>query len=242
MKTKHLHTFFLLILMVCAFHISFGLTPLQFPEKTRVFDNDFKEHYSNDKFNYEGKGIVSNTPSGSGIYEAYKKAEDLRKEQNDSFLFSFNLAPLNGLFYIAIASAVIFLVYILLNEGGTGLFTSNKNKPINTLDDFTAETIENADIHTLIQNAENENDFRLAIRYYYLLVLKSLSLKNHIKFEDDKTNNEYLNEVSDKPFSKDFAYTCYLYNYIWYGEFPLNSDKYEKAKINFSNFLKQVNS
>jgi len=136
---------------------------------------------------------------------------------------------------------VVYLVYILLNEGGTGLFTVNRNKNINSYDEITADNIENADIHTLIKNAENNQDYRLAIRYYYLLVLKTLSLKNHIKFEDDKTNNEYLNEVSDKPFSKDFAYTSYLYNYIWYGEFPLDTVKYNKAKNDFSGFLKQVN-
>ena len=226
--------------MIYGFQISFGLNPLQTPESIRTFDADFKERYDSNKFNYEGIEIVTETPSGSGKYEDYKKAEDLRKERNNSDSLSINLGPLSWLFYIAIAFAVLYLVYILLNEGGTGLFTSNRNKAINTYEEITAENIENADIHTFIKNAENDNDYRLAIRYYYLLVLKTLSLKDHIKFEDDKTNNEYLIEVSDKPFSKDFAYTSYLYNYIWYGEFPLNTAKYNKAKSNFSNFLNQV--
>ena len=228
--------------MACSFQVSFGLTALQTPENIRTFDDDFKDRYNSNKYNYEGIEIVTETPTGSGKYEDYKKEEIKRKEQNDSDYLSINLGPFAWIFYIAIALAVGYLVYILFNEGGTGLFTSNRNKAINTYDDITAENIENADIHTLIKNAENDNDYRLAIRYYYLLVLKTLSLKNHIIFEDDKTNNEYLDEVSDKPFSKDFAYTSYLYNYIWYGEFPLNTDKYNKAKSNFLSFLKQVKS
>lgn len=227
-------------MIVCCFQQSFGLNPLQTPEKIRTFDDDFKDRYDSNKYNYEGTEIVTETPSGSGNYEDYKNEEAKRKERNNQENWSINLGPFSWLFYIAIIAAVVFLVYILVNEGGTGLFTSNRNKAINTYEDITAENIENADINTLIKNAENDNDYRLAIRYYYLLVLKTLSLKNHIKFEDDKTNNEYLNEVSDKPFSKDFAYTSYLYNYIWYGEFPLNIDKYNKAKSNFLNFLKQV--
>ncbi|WP_139205237.1 hypothetical protein [Algibacter pectinivorans] len=215
--------------------------PIQTPQQIRTFDEDFKSRYTRSKYNYEGDEIVSKTPTGSGKYEDYKNGEVKREEQNNTNTFSLNLGPLSWLFYLAIALAVIFLVYILLNEGGTGLFTSNRNKAINTYSEITAENIENADINTLIKHAENEKDYRLAIRYYYLLVLKTLSLKNHIKFEDDKTNNEYLNEVSNQPFSKDFEYTSYLYNYIWYGEFPLNLDKYNKAKGNFSNFLKQVN-
>ena len=220
--------------------MSFGLNPFQTPENTRAFDADFKDRYNNAKFNYEGTEIVTETPTGSGKYEDYKKAEDLRKERNNSDSFIMNLGPLKWFFYIAIALAVVYLVYILLNEGGTGLFTSNRNKAINTYEEITAENIENADINSLIKNAENDNDYRLAIRYYYLLVLKTLSLKDYIKFEDDKTNNEYLNVVSNKPFSKDFAYTSYLYNYIWYGEFPINTDKYNKAKSNVKALLKQV--
>ena len=138
--------------------------------------------------------------------------------------------------------AVIFLVYTLLNEGGSGLFSTKQNKKLTSYETITAENIENTDINALIKNAENNNDYRLAIRYYYLLVLKNLSLKNHIKFEDDKTNNDYLNEISNKPFSDKFVYTSYLYTYIWYGEFPLNTEQYAKAKSNFTALLNLVAS
>ena len=241
MKTKQLHIFFFLCFTTCVFQASFGYTPPQTPSKTRTFDDDFKKRYSNNKYNYEGTDIITKTEPGSGNYEDYKKGDVKHNESENSDSISINIGPIAWIFYIAIALAVGFLVFTLINEGGTSLFTSNRNKSINKYEEITAENIENADILTLIKNAENANDFRLAIRYYYLLVLKTLSLKNHIKFEDDKTNNEYLNEVSNLSFSKDFAYTSYLYNYIWYGEFPLNIDKYNKAKRNFSSLLKQVN-
>ncbi|ULC59107.1 hypothetical protein MBM09_14485 [Flaviramulus sp. BrNp1-15] len=218
----------------------FGINTSQYPQQIRQFDDDFKERYSGNKFNYEGEEIVTKTPSGSGNYENYKKAEDHRKERNNSDSFSINLGPFSWLFYLAIALAVIYLVYILLNEGGTGLFSSNGHNKLNTYEEITAENIENTDINSLIINAEKSNDFRLAIRYYYLLVLKNLSLKNYIKFEDDKTNSEYLNEIDSKPFSDKFAYTSYLYNYIWYGEFPLDVEEYNKAKGNFLTLLNEV--
>jgi hypothetical protein len=227
-------------LILGALQVLFGANPRQTPEIIRAFDKDFKDRYDSDKYNYEGTEIITKTPSGSGNYEDYKNEEPKQKEKNNPESFNIDLSPLSWFFYLAIALAVVFLAYILLNEGGTSLFTLNRNKSLNTYKEITAENIEHADINTLIKHAENDHNYRLAIRYYYLLVLKTLSLKNHIKFEDDKTNNEYLNEISTKPFSKDFAYTAYLYTYIWYGEFPLNNDKYNKAKRNFSNLLKQV--
>lgn len=218
----------------------FSISAVQEPEQIRKFDDDFKSRYSSRKYNYEGKKVVNQSQSGSGKYEDYKNGDPSIKEKNDSDSFSINFGPFAWLFYLALAIAVIYLVYILLNEGGTGLFSSKQNRKLNDYDDITAENIENADINTLIKNAEKDNNFRLAIRYYYLLVLKHLSLKNHIIFEDDKTNAEYLNEINSKPFSKKFAYTSYLYNYIWYGEFPLNKEEYNKARHHFTTLLNQV--
>ena len=229
MKIIRLHIIFLLLIFTNPQNV-FGISSFQEPEQIRKFDNDFKTRYSSRKYNYEGKEVVNQT----------KNEDPSIKERNNSGSFSINLGAFAWLFYLALAIAVIYLVYILLNEGGSGLFSSKQNRKLNGYEDITAENIENADINTLIQNAENDNNFRLAIRYYYLLVLKHLSLKNFIKFEDDKTNSEYLNEINDKAFSKKFAYTSYLYNYIWYGEFPLNTDEYNKAKSNFVTLLNLV--
>lgn len=218
----------------------FSISAVQEPEQIRKFDDDFKSCYSSRKYNYEGKEVVNQSQSGSGKYEDYKNGNPSIKEKNNSDSLSINFGPFAWLFYLALAIAVIYLVYILLNEGGTGLFSSKQNRKLKNYDDITAENIENADINTLIKNAEKDNNFRLAIRYYYLLVLKHLSLKNHINFEDDKTNAEYLNEINNKPFSKKFAYTSYLYNYIWYGEFPLNNEEYNKARHHFTTLLNHV--
>ncbi|MFI1745694.1 hypothetical protein [Thalassobellus sediminis] len=240
MKLKQLHIILFLFLVIVNYQTVSCSTSFQEPKQIRHFDEDFKDHYSSNKYNYEGKKVVNETPSGSGKYEDYKNKKPRIKDDNDSDSFSINLGPLSWLFYAALAIAVVYLVYFLFNEGGSGLFSSKQHQKINNYEDITAENIENADINSLIKNAENSDDYRLAIRYYYLLVLKNLSLKNYIKFEDDKTNAEYLNEISNKPFSDKFSYTSYLYNYIWYGEFPLDIDQYNNAKSNFATLLKQI--
>lgn len=242
MKTNPLnisYSFLLALLLSC--QLFFGANTLQHPEKTREFDSNFKERYSGNTYNYEGQDITGHTPSGSGEYEDYKKNEKLKKYENNPNYYSLDLGPLSWLFYLAIIAAVTFLVYILISEGRTKLFSSKRNKTFDSYNDITAENIAETDLDNLILNAEKSGDFRLAIRYYYLLALKHLSLKNYIEIEDDKTNSEYLNEISNKPFCKDFEYILYLYNYIWYGEFPLNDQQYQKAKNNFTALLKQVN-
>ncbi|NJX16449.1 hypothetical protein [Tamlana crocina] len=241
MKNPKIHIIPFVLLMCFLFQSSLALSFSEVPQNIRQFDDDFKERYSGNKYNYEGHDIVGETPMGSGNYEDYKKNDKIKsKEDNNEGFLSMDLRPISWLFYIAIIGAVIFLAYILINEGSSGLFSRNHHRNIGKHEDITAENIEQSDIDTFILNAEKSGDYRLAIRYYYLLVLKHLSLKNYIKVEEDKTNSEYLNEIIDKPFNKNFEYTAYLYNYIWYGEFAINQQQYQTAKTHFSTLLKQV--
>lgn len=207
------------------------------------FDPDFKKRYDGKKYDYEGKDVVGRSQGGSGQYEEFKKQKDpeIKEENNTNRVESdFNFPLINWIFILALVLAVVYLAHVLLNEGGQGLFSKNREKRVTIPEEITAVNIEQTDVDTLIQSAENAQDYRLAIRYYYLLVLKNLSLKDFIKLEDDKTNQEYFNEISHHDFSDNFAYTSYLYNYVWYGEFEIRSPEYTKAKSSFDQLLKRI--
>ncbi|MFC4720992.1 hypothetical protein ACFO5O_01560 [Geojedonia litorea] len=213
----------------------------QQPPSERQFEADFKERYTGRKYNYEGKEVVNNELNPvNGEASKYQNVDPNLKEDNNYNESSFDLSLLNYLFILALVLAVIYLVYILFNDGTSGLFSSRRSQKLASFGDISVDSIEHIDVQALINEAESKNDYRLAIRYYYLLVLKTLSLKNYIKLEDDKTNAEYLNEIAQTHFSQGFAYTSYLYNYIWYGEFPLNNQQYAIAKQRFTNLLKDV--
>ncbi len=211
----------------------------------REFDEDFKERYSDNRYNYEGEEVVKNSRSGNGNYSDFRTEDnpDLEEQNNETQLesdSSIQIPFLNWILIFALVGAVLYLGYILLNEGGHGIFSSNRNRSIQDEEELTVENIGQIDIRSLIQKAEQAGNYRLAIRYYYILVLKTLSLNNFIKLEDDKTNEEYYTEIKSQPFSQGFSYTSYLYNYIWYGEFPINQLQYNKAKTNFDNLIKKV--
>lgn len=209
----------------------------------RQFEDNFKERYASDKFNYKGEKVISEPQSSSqsGNYSDYEDSELNTDEDNNEVKTFFTSGPLSFVLYGLLILAVLFIVYSLITKDGSGIFSSRQNKKLNTHEDITSKNIEDTDINTLILKAERDNDYRLAIRYYYLLVLKTLTLKKIITFEDDKTNAEYLNELNTKPFSDNFAYVSYLYNYIWYGKFAVNVEQYNNAKHNFVTLLNKVN-
>src|SRR5690606_30885590 len=113
------------LLLVCfLFQSSLALSFSEAPQHIRQFDDDFKERYSGNKYNYEGHDIVGETPTGSGHYEDYKKNDKIQnQEDNNEGFLSMDLGPISWLFYIAIIGALIFLAYILINEGSSGLFS-----------------------------------------------------------------------------------------------------------------------
>lgn len=215
---------------------------VQQPQNEREFKEGFKDNYSGRKYNYEGKPAVRSNSSKHGDASKYSQNRPYGNEDNDADNFSFDFSVFNWFFLFILIIALPYLAYTLLNDGSSHLFSFRKNEKLQAYGEITAENIAQADIKALITNAEKTNDYRLAIRYYYLLVLKQLNLKNFIKYEDDKTNADYMNAIASQNFSKGFAYTSYIYDYTWYGEFSLNKEQYQLAKDSFVQLIKEINS
>ncbi|MHA7057747.1 DUF4129 domain-containing protein [Aquimarina sp. M1] len=104
------------------------------------------------------------------------------------------------------------------------------------------DIIQNQDIHQLIELATKENNYRLAIRYYYLSVLKSLSDNELILWESQKTNTDYLKELTDDSLKKKFQNITRLYDFIWYGSFEINQASFRQAEQKFTSITNTIRS
>lgn len=212
------------------------------PQKLRQFDPDFQDHYSGKKYNYEGREVLRSSTSKFDDRSKYSENTPNEKQDNNNDMFSFNFNIVNGIFILILILAVSYLAYILFKDGRSQLFSHKTNQKLNAVGDITVEALQYTDIKALIARAENERNYRLAIRYYYLLVLKQLTMHNFITYTEDKTNADYLDVLASQQFSQKFAYTSYIYNYAWYGKFSLDFTQYQVAKDQFVQLLKEVNS
>lgn len=102
------------------------------------------------------------------------------------------------------------------------------------------DLVKNADLDLYIQQAVAQGDYRLAIRYQYLKALQRLSEARHIKWEQQKTNDDYLNEIQSPGIRGVFAGITRLYDYFWYGYFPIDGQKYSHAIIRFDELDKTL--
>jgi hypothetical protein len=141
---------------------------------------------------------------------------------------------------VTIILLVIFFIFkAVINSEGKWVFGKGSDKNIIPVTDIEAN-IHVTDFKALIASAEAEHNYRLAIRYYYLWLLKDLTKAEIIEYDVEKTNSDYQNEIASSSIKDNFSYTSYLYNYIWYGEFDVNQNEFTKAKDAFIQFLKSI--
>ncbi len=102
------------------------------------------------------------------------------------------------------------------------------------------ELLQNHDLNELIQKAIEAHDYRLAVRYYYLLVLQKLTDKALITWQQEKTNDDFIREVAHHNIASDFIESTRLYDFVWYGNFEINEAEFLKAETLFHKLTKKI--
>lgn len=131
--------------------------------------------------------------------------------------------------YLIISGIVIFLVWLFykLNPGATFFSSSKKSEVFFSEEE---EIIKSKNINELIEGALADKNYRLAVRYYYLLILRKLSENEIISYEFDKTNSDYIAEISTSNIKEQFRKATNLYDYVWYGNFDVTETDFQKAQ------------
>lgn len=187
----------------------------------RAFNDDLSTKYADKEFQYT--------------------EEEEEKETKPSATAS---AFVNGIIYFIsnifpflLGGIIIFIILktFLGTETSFWNFKKTNTKVAEKLI-YEDEDIHETDIDGLLQKAIINKEYRLAIRYYYLSVLKELSNQKRIDYHKDKTNSEYLFEIENEVVRNDFSYLSYVYSYVWYGEFPVDETNFKLAENKFTSF------
>lgn len=101
----------------------------------------------------------------------------------------------------------------------------------------TAESLYQADFLSRIRTAEAGRHFRLALRYHYLRLLQEFSRQSLIRYEKDKTNKQYAEEIKNHKWGPDFLLATRYYNFVWYGERTLDEENYRPLAAHFKKML-----
>lgn len=147
---------------------------------------------------------------------------------------------LKALPYLIIGAIIGFAIwlFIKLNPAAAVL---NDQKSAGVYLSEEEKILESKDIPTLIKMAVAQKNYRSAVRFYYLLILKNLRESKLIDYEAQKTNEEYLSEIEPISLKKQFAKVTHLYDFIWYGDFPVVEPDFKKAETEFMRMTNLLN-
>lgn len=144
---------------------------------------------------------------------------------------------------IAYAIIIILIVFILyyISKNISVSYKLSKRKAAAVADlSGDVENIEELDIQALLQKAITERNFRLAVRLYYLDLLKRLNEASFIHWKKDKTNREYLSELSSYAHYEDVRKLTLAYERIWYGEYILSEISFGKLAEGFESMHQRL--
>lgn len=102
------------------------------------------------------------------------------------------------------------------------------------------QNIHESDLDRFIREALQEKQYALAIRLYYLAILKELSLAKVIRWKRDKTNRQYLQEIKSTALSDSFAEATQIFEWAWYGSHQLTAKDYARLAPKFKAIVEQV--
>lgn len=140
--------------------------------------------------------------------------------------------------------AIVFILFILYRLFlAEGFFTRNSKalkRKKTQMDD--EEIAGEYDLTGKISEAAQSGHYRLAIRYHYLQTLKNLAELKLIELAADKTNFQYVREITQRKFQNDFSALTLHYEYVWYGEMNIDETIYKILAPRFSGFSQKIRS
>lgn len=137
---------------------------------------------------------------------------------------------------ILITGFVLYLVIRYLVQKNGNLLFGRKNKNFDIGSGDLHENIHEINFDERIADFELQKDYRSAIRYRFLSVLKKLNDQKILEWNPEKTNKDYISELKNPLMKERFRELVYIFDYVWYGGFFIDESAFQIFKKKFIDF------
>ncbi len=138
--------------------------------------------------------------------------------------------------YVFLAAIAGAAIYLLMKAEVLGFLFSKKAQSAGLDYENLAENIHEIDFAKAVDEAVSQRNFRLAVRLLYLQTLKQLSDANRIDYKPDKTNRQYVYELTTSSLQSDFEKLTRQFEFVWYGDFPIDEAQFAALQTTFNQF------
>lgn len=145
-----------------------------------------------------------------------------------------------SLLYIILFILALWGAYILIKRMHFDKKIQVKNG-IDVENEWNPEVITKSELEQKLELAIANEDYRQCVRVYFTFILKELIKRSWIKWERDKTNHDYINEMVNQSSFKDFAECVRIYDLVWYGDYQIDRKIYQEVQPKLEAYYNRVN-
>lgn len=168
-----------------------------------------------------------------GKKEIEPTKEKKKKRNRRSSGLSFQTSGIfNILAYIGIGVLALVILYIIFS----GITSDKKIKGDTPIIVDEIEHIDDVETKSALQIALENGNYRLAVRLQFIASLQMLNTGALILWQKEKTNRDYLRELSGNKLFGPFGKIAHIYEYVWYGNHEVDHDSYFAISPSFDQF------
>lgn len=205
----------------------------------RENDYDYKEQNQEYKQGEGSTGFERKDHNEDKIeYYSKKREQESSRTSNNNNYSGEGIGTFGSIvLYTLLAIFLGFIIYFLF----INTTLSDEGKKVNELEIEKAPVeITKSELELMLEKALQNEDYRLAVRIYFIFVLKDLSEKKWIKWKKEKTNLSYLLEMRGKKQYELFDESVSVFELVWYGDYKINQQDYSSIESKFKVLLKEL--
>lgn len=190
-----------------------------------------------DERKLNGQSIEALKKDNDWWYNKEEQKKETSKSSGKGFWRFINWRVMTVVFWVIIISAFILIIVLYLRTFTGG---SRKIRGSSAIAAEVQEDIFATNFDEQINRALAEHNYRLATRLLFLRVLRTMAEKGVINYGQDKTNMDYLFELGNTKYARDFMRASRNYEYVWYGNFVPAQSQFVQIKQQLDDLNQQI--
>jgi hypothetical protein len=178
-----------------------------------------------DKFLKDPAFAYANNP------QYWKKDSPVHSGNTRSF---FSEKPVQWTIFLLFVGILLFGIYQLAREVNFRWLTRKEKQNASEGGEFKTEEL--IDFDAVILKYQLEGNYRLAVRFMYLRLIRTIREKGKIPIRDSSTNAEISSAFGSRRGANEFRYLATAYEYIFYGGFFPQQEVFDGLKSKFEDF------
>ena len=224
------HKYLVLLLVLVSLHNGAGAqenSGKRYRSELRTVPDSVTSKMKNDR-----EFLYANDPS----YWVEKKVE---KSATQKYFERLARSPiLKWILYTFLTAVILFVLFLVMVVNNFFIFSKHGRKRKEELSH--GEELSQEELDHKLSEAIAAGQYRLAIRYFYLVTLQALSEKNFIVMHAKSTNRDYILQMQERNEGSDFKHLTNIYEYVWYGEYQPSAQQFSVIESNFKRFISQI--